>query len=121
MAESENQGLDDMFSRMVLLCATDVLLREIDMPESTKQSIAVTYGLAMRDDLQGTDWGKVNQAIRERWGQRSVGYIQRRARIQVWGWREELKRTWREIVGWLGEIVYYCRATLADLFAYKGE
>lgn len=45
---------------------TNVLLREIAMPEMKQKQIAQTYALALRSTWP-TDWAKVNKAIMERW------------------------------------------------------
>ena len=52
--------------RLELSTPTVTLLLEISLPEMRQPDIAKTYALALRSGAK-TDWGKVNQAIIQRW------------------------------------------------------
>lgn len=57
---------------------TATLLREIAMPEATRDTVAATYALAIRSS-EPTDWTTVNRAITERWSRSALEYIKRKA------------------------------------------
>ena len=61
-----------------LACCTQTLLREIAEPLTTRDSLALTYALAIRSS-EVVDWEAVNAAIRERWSASALNYIKRRA------------------------------------------
>lgn len=64
-----------------------VLLMECGIPQIKRNSIAITYRLAMEAEREGRekiDWSKVNAAIIERWSKSGLQYIKNRA------WRSEI-------------------------------
>lgn len=67
-----------------LIDTTATLLREIELPEATRDTLAVTYGLAILSS-HPTDWPKVNRAIMERWSRSALEYIKRKAWAQAEG------------------------------------
>lgn len=64
--------------RIVLCDCENVLLEEIASPEMKRRDIALTYGLALVSG-EKIDWGKVNQAIMERWSQNALIWIKTQA------------------------------------------
>lgn len=70
--------------RVELADCTRTLLAEIAMPEATRDSIAVTYALAIRP-REAVDWRAVNQAIIEEWSRSALEYIKRKAWVMVEG------------------------------------
>lgn len=64
--------------RIELADTTNVLLREIAMPEMTANDIAETYAMAIVSSDK-TDWRKVNEAIIARWSESGRDYIKDRA------------------------------------------
>ena len=56
-----------------LCCCTSTLLQDIKLMPY-KKNVAQTYALALRSSEE-TDWGKVNRAIIDRWGMKSLIYI----------------------------------------------
>lgn len=64
---------------------TNVLLNEIEMPETTRNTLAKTYALALRSN-DTTDWAAVNRAIIKRWSLSALEYIKERAhKIAIYG------------------------------------
>ena len=61
-----------------LAATTQTLLSEIAMPEVKRNSVALTYALAMRSS-EATDWKAVNEAIIKRWSVAGLTYIKERA------------------------------------------
>jgi hypothetical protein len=61
-----------------LVCCTETLLMEIELPNSTRDDIAVTYALALVSG-ESTDWKVVNKAILARWSLSALVYIKRKA------------------------------------------
>jgi hypothetical protein len=57
---------------------TGTLLREIAMPESTRNSVAQTYALAMKSS-EPTDWPAVNRAIIARWSLSALEHVKKLA------------------------------------------
>ena len=57
---------------------TATLLREVAMPEVTRDLLAMTYALAIRS-WEPTDWPRVNRAIIERWSESGLRYIKRKS------------------------------------------
>lgn len=55
-----------MNTKIELMSTTETLLEEISNKELHKKDIAQTYALALKSS-EKTDWGKVNQAIIDRW------------------------------------------------------
>lgn len=64
--------------RIELADTTNVLLREIAMPEITRDDIAETYAMAIVSGDK-TDWRKVNEAIIARWSESGRDYIKERS------------------------------------------
>lgn len=64
--------------RIELADTTNVLLREIAMPEITRDDIAETYAMAIVSGDK-TDWRKVNEAIIARWSESARDYIKKQA------------------------------------------
>lgn len=59
---------------------TNTLLREIAMPETTRDTLAKTYALAINlRPIGRTRWPAVNDAIRTRWSRSGLEYIKRKA------------------------------------------
>ena len=65
---------------------TSTLLREVAMKEITRNSLALTYAMALHSD-NPTDWGKVNEAILNRWSFSGLEYIKTRAWKLAGGWK----------------------------------
>lgn len=63
-----------------LCCCEFVLLNEISMKEIKRDSIALTYRMAM-DSSEKIDWAKINKAIMNRWSLSGLKYIKNKA----WG------------------------------------
>lgn len=61
-----------------LMDCTNVLLREIAMPEMKRKDVAQTYALALRSTAP-TDWGAVNKAIIARWSFSALNWIKKQA------------------------------------------
>jgi hypothetical protein len=51
------------------------LLEEIADPAMKRRDVALTYGLALRGDVDRVDWPKVNKAIIERWSVAALRWI----------------------------------------------
>ena len=68
--------------KMYMQNCESVLLMECGIPEIKRNSIAMTYRLAMEADRDGRekiDWLKVNTAIINRWSKSGLKYIKERA------------------------------------------
>ena len=61
-----------------LASCTSTLLREIGDKTIKRNSLAVTYALALQSS-EPTDWAAVNRAIIARWSKSALEYIKRRA------------------------------------------
>lgn len=61
-----------------LFNCTQVLLREIAMPEAKQKDISTTYALALRSS-DHTDWITVNRAIINRWSMSGLQRIKNMA------------------------------------------
>lgn len=62
--------------RLEITHCTQTLLAEIAMPEATRDSVGVTYELALASS-EATDWPTVNRAIMERWSRSGLEYVKR--------------------------------------------
>jgi predicted GIY-YIG superfamily endonuclease len=78
--------------RVELACCTQTLLREIAEPLTTRDSLALTYALAICSS-EGVDWGEVNAAIIRRWSLSALEYIKRKAWKRIEEKAEEHRRT----------------------------
>jgi hypothetical protein len=61
-----------------LIRCTDTLLLEINKMKTGRDSVALSYALALKSD-EPTDWGRVNEAIVNRWSMSALQYIKKRA------------------------------------------
>ena len=61
-----------------LMDTTNVLLQEIAEPEFTRDTVALTYAMALCSSDK-TDFKRVHQAIIERWSCSALEYIKREA------------------------------------------
>ena len=70
-----------------LLCCENTILNEIEHKECKRKDIALTYYLCMNasDEI---DWGKINEAIIERWSFSGLEYIKKEA-------YKYFKRNWK--------------------------
>lgn len=58
----------------------EVLLRELDLPGITQESVALTYAFIMRQEGDKADWPTINRAIQQRWkGKAALRRIKERA------------------------------------------
>ena len=67
--------------RADLVNPEQVILEEIDMPEATRNDVALTYAFCLRQPQDNVDFGKINRAILARWSRNALRYIKERA----WG------------------------------------
>ena len=58
---------------------TEAILTEIARPHSTRDSIAIVYGAAIHDNVNGTDWYTVNRILLDRYSMAGLLYIKRKA------------------------------------------
>ena len=66
--------------KIELINCEAALLTEIAEPESTRDDVASTYGLALRSSEHETmDWQKINRAILDRWSAAALQYVKRLA------------------------------------------
>ena len=67
--------------RINLVCCTQTICNEIAQGV-TQKSVALTYAMAMKSQLQGDDapdWPTINQAILERWSFNGLVRVKKRA------------------------------------------
>ena len=65
--------------RLELREPTDAILQEIRAGEATRNHVARTYALLLKDYKDAVDWPSVNAAIVARWSLSALEYIKRRA------------------------------------------
>ena len=65
-------------ARITLLNAERHLLNDIADRRLTRDNIAITYAMALGSD-EAINWGKVNQAILDRWSPAALTYIKDKA------------------------------------------
>lgn len=78
---AEPQTHDDGW-RVNLVCCTEVIVEECKMPEATQKSVAMTYALALKSQMQRADmprWPEINKAIIDRWNMKALERIKLRA------------------------------------------
>ena len=84
------KGNDMTDFRIELAACEMTLLNEIAMKEIKRDSLALTYSMAIVSSEQNIiDWGKINKAIIERWSFSGLEYIKNKA----WKLIEEKNKT----------------------------
>lgn len=66
---------------LILTFPEKQILQELDNPRMTQKDVAVTYALAMNTHLSGqtVDFQKINQAIIDRWSDKGLQNIKKKA------------------------------------------